>query len=238
MPEEFEDQDLSGAVFWGVNLQRARFRDADFGGARFFHTFWSDVTVDGVIDRLVINGVDVTEYVNENDRWYPLRTELSPDTVEGVHTSWAALQNEWTTVVERVSSLDPSVVVQSVDGEWSLRDTMRHLIFAMDKWFTWPLLGERTFAAIGLPNTGSQSFDWPGIDLSLDPSFDEVLAECVRQEERFRGFLVSADPSEMPAEVEVLENGMVPPLMCLHVVLEEEFEHLRYVLRDLAVIAP
>ena len=40
----------------------------------------------------------------------------------------------------------------------------------------------------------------------------------------------------MPETVEVLENGTVPTVMCFHVVLEEEFEHLRYALRDLATL--
>jgi len=34
----------------------------------------------------------------------------------------------------------------------------------------------------------------------------------------------------------VLENGTAPALMCFHVVLEEEFEHLRYALRDLDLL--
>ena len=74
MAEEFEDRDLSDSVFWGVNLERAYVRDANLAGARFFHTFWTDVSIDGVIDHLVVNGVDVTDFVNEHDRWFPLRT--------------------------------------------------------------------------------------------------------------------------------------------------------------------
>ena len=37
--------------------------------------------------------------------------------------------------------------------------------------------------------------------------------------------------------MEVPENGAVPAVMCFHVVLEEEFEHLRYALRDLDLMA-
>jgi hypothetical protein len=40
---------------------------------------------------------------------------------------------------------------------------------------------------------------------------------------------------ELPETVAIEKNGNVPALMCLHVVLEEEFEHLRYMIRDLAV---
>lgn len=43
---------------------------------------------------------------------------------------------------------------ESVNEEWSFVQTLRHLVFAMDKWFTAPILGDR-FHPIGLPNTGS-----------------------------------------------------------------------------------
>ena len=65
MPEEFEDRDLAESVFWGVNLQRSLFRDTDLSGSTFFHVFMNDVSIDGEIDRLVVNGVDVTDYVME-----------------------------------------------------------------------------------------------------------------------------------------------------------------------------
>lgn len=236
MAEEFEDRDLSESVFWGVDLRRSTFRDSDLSGATFFHTRWSDVTVDGEIDRLVVNGVDVTAFVNSNDRWYPLRNELSPSTAEGVRRSWEVLAAEWSTVLGAVAGADEGVTSASVGGEWSLRDTLRHLLFAMDKWFSVPVLGASTFHPLGLPNTGSQGLDWPGIDMSLQPGFDEVVRARSIQHERFARFIAELDLGSLPPTVEVPENGTVPTVMCFHVVLEEEFEHLRYALRDLAVL--
>ena len=64
---------------------------------------------------------------------------------------------------------------ESVDGEWSFVQTLRHLVFAMDKWFTSPILG-RAFDPIGLPNSGSVDFPWPGLDDELSPSVTEALA--------------------------------------------------------------
>ena len=60
---------------------------------------------------------------------------------------------------------------ESVGGEWSFVDTLRHLVFAMDKWFTTPILGDEEFHPIGLPNTGSADFGWPGLDRSAAPTF-------------------------------------------------------------------
>ena len=236
MAEEFEGRDLSESVFWGVDLRRALVRDADLSGTTFFHTLWDNVTVDGVIRGLVVNGVDVTDYVNAHDRWYPLRTELEPSTAEGIRSSWAKIAREWTDLLGAVSRAEASVALASVDGEWSLRDTLRHLLFAMDKWFTLPILGDTTCSPLGLPNTGSQDREWPGVDMTLQPTFDEVLAARSQQQRRFDQFVAELDLGSLPETVDVLENGEVSSLMCFHVVLEEEFEHLRYVLRDLAAL--
>jgi len=236
MGEVFEGRDFSESVFWGVNFRGSRFRDAEFADTSFFHTSWSNVSIDGEISRLTINGVDVTEFVNARDRWYPLRVELVPETAEGVRSAWAKLGREWSELLQNASRVDASVTATSVNGEWSLRDTLRHLLFAMDKWFVLPLLGDAGCLSFGLPNSGSQDRSWPGVDLTLQPTFDEVLAARAEQHQRFEQFILDLDVATLPETVEVLENGTVPALMCFHVVLEEEFEHLRYATRDLVAL--
>jgi len=232
--ETFEDRDLSGSTFWGVRLDGSLFRDAVLDGSTFFHTGWRDVTIDGEIERLVVNGVDVTEYVHRNDRWYPLRYRLTPTDADGIRSAWVDLESEWATLLARVSTADPAIATTPVDGEWTLVETMRHLVFAMDKWIMWPLLGDRSFTPIGLPNTGSQGLDWPGLDPLAATDLATVLEIRRRQHERFRGVIAELDVAALPETVEVPENGEAPTLMCVHAVLEEEFEHLRYMVRDLA----
>lgn len=236
MGEEFEGRDLSESVFWGVDLSKSLFRDAEFAGSRFFHVSMENVDIDGIVNRLMVNGVDVTSYVNEHDRWYPLRTMLSPSDAAGVATAWTELAREWAVLDERASRMARDRLLESVNGEWSYRDTLRHLVFAHDKWFEWPILGERRFSPIGNPNTGSRDLEWPGLDLTLDPSLEEV--RLVRDEyvARFGGFVKTLDLATLSDTVEVLENGTVPAIMCFHTVLEEEFEHLRYATRDLAIL--
>ena len=60
-----------------------------------------------------------------------------------------------------------------------------------------------------------------------------VLAVRAEYVERFTRYVADLDFNAVPATVEVMENGEVPGVMCFAVVLEEEFEHLRYTLRDL-----
>jgi len=233
MGQEFEDQDLSESVFWGVNLSRTLFRDADLNSSRFFHVSMSDVSIDGVIERLVVNGVDVTDYVNSHDRWYPLRSNLSPVDEAGIRSAWSRLMAEWEKLYTHVSGVSGDAQTRSINGEWSLRDTLRHMLFVHDKWFNWPLGGQRTFTSIGLPNTGSQGGEWPGLDLSSDPTFDVTLAARRAQASKFGDFIEKMKLSEMPDTSDILENGSVPTLICFHAILEEEFEHLRYAWRDI-----
>ena len=236
MPEEFEGRDLSEAVFWGVDLSRATFRDVLLEGVRFSHAMLIDVEIDGFVDRVVINGVDVTQYVNEGDAWYPLRAMLRPDNPADMRATWKALEQEWDTTIDRARRLDEAQPHESVGGEWSFVDTLRHLVFAIDKWFTVPILGEATFHPFGLTNTGSAGLDWPGLDRSAAPGLDEVIAAHHQRAAAFREFLETLTVDDLDREVEVLENGIVPIRECVYTVIEEEFHHDRYATRDLAVI--
>ena len=92
MPEEFEG-DLAGAVFWGADLTGARFRDVNLTDVKISHAWLVNVDIDAMVDRVVINGVDVTAYVNERDPWYPLRAMLRPSDPEGMRATWAALED-------------------------------------------------------------------------------------------------------------------------------------------------
>jgi len=232
MAEEFEDRDLSGATFWGVDLTGATFRDVNLTNVTF-KGWLVNVDMDALIDRVVINGVDVTAFVNEHDRWSPVRSNLRAPDPEGMRAAWAALEDAWATTTARARQLPEEKLHESVNGEWSFVQTLRHLVFATDKWFTVPVLGE-SFHPTVLPNSGSDGLDWPGRDRAADPTFAEALEVRAGRARRFGEFLSTVTSSELDRIVEVLENGPNPVRECVYTVLEEEFEHNRYALRDLA----
>src|SRR3954453_1774193 len=234
MADEF-DGDLAGAVFWGADLKGATFRDVDLTGAKISHAFVVDVDIDAMVDRLVVNGVDVTRYVNERDPWYPLRAMLRPEAPETMRQTWAALEAEWDATLALARARPESALHDSVNDEWSFVQTLRHLVFAMDKWFTAPVLGEG-FHPMGLPNSGSVDFPWPGLDYDLAPSVAEALAVRAERTERFRDYIASVSADDLNRSVEVLENGPNPVLECIYTVFEEEFWHDRYAVRDLATL--
>ena len=235
MAEEFEG-DLAGAVFWGADLTGATFRDVNLTDATISHAWLVNVNVDALIDKVVINGVDVTAFVNEHDPWFPLRAMLRPTTTDAMLATADALDAAWATSLDLVRSMPAAAAHQSVDGEWSLVQTIRHLVFAIDKWFTVPVLGQ-SFHPMGLPNTGSRDFPWPGLQYDLEPSLDEALAVRADRLARFRDHLRTATPADLERSVDILENGPHPVLECVYTVFEEEFWHLRYSRRDLTTIS-
>ncbi len=161
---------------------------------------------------------------------------LLPTDPADMRTAWHALEEAWATTIERARRLTELQLHQSVGGEWSFVQTLRHLVFAMDKWFSAPVLGDEGFHPIGMPNTGSIGFGWPGVDRGANPTFDEVLAARTERAARLRNYLDRVTPADLTVEVDVLENGTTPVNECLYTVFEEEFEHNRYACRDLALL--
>jgi hypothetical protein len=232
MPEEFEG-DLAGAVFGRADLSGARFRDVNLTDATISHAWLVNVDIDALVDNVVINGVDVTAYVHERDPWYPLRAMLRPSDPERMRATWAALEAEWSKTVTLAQALPGDALHESVNDDWSFIQTLRHLVFATDKWFTVPILGAH-FHPIGLPNSGSVDFPWPGLDYDLTPSFSEALAVRADRATRFRDYLASVAMTDFTRPIDVLENGAHPLQECIYTVFEEEFWHNRYARRDLA----
>jgi hypothetical protein len=235
MPQEFEG-DLAGSVFWGADLKGTTFRDVDLTGARISHAWFVDVEIDALVDRVVINGVDVTAYVNEHDAWYPLRAMIRPSTVDDMRAAWQAMEAAWAVAITRARALPDQAIDESVNSEWSFVQTVRHMVMAIDKWFTVPVLGER-FSPIGLPNTGSLDFPFPGIDLTVRPSAGEALSVLADRYAKVRSFIATVDPRDLDRTIEVLENGPHPLREGLLTVFEEAFWHLRYASRDLDVLS-
>lgn len=237
MAEQFEFRDLSGAAFWGVNLQGATFRDVDLMGARISHARLADVVIDAEVDGLVINGVDVTTYVNQHDRWFSLRSQLHPTEVGPMRQGWELFVEAWEQAIARARALPEEQRHASVDGEWSFVQTLRHLVFATDKWFIAPVLAG-AFHPMGLPNSGSADFGWPGLNTAADTTFEDAVAAWRGRSEQLRDHLAGMQPAALTAEVEVLENGRTAVHDCIGVVFEEHFQHLRYATRDLDRLTP
>src|SRR5688572_23260723 len=81
--------DLSGTEFIETNFAGSVFREVDLSGTRIRGALLSGADIDGVIDGLRVNGVEVAPLVEaELDRMYPERTKLRPSTPDGMRIAW------------------------------------------------------------------------------------------------------------------------------------------------------
>jgi hypothetical protein len=127
-----------------------------------------------------------------------------------------------------------------VDGEWSMVETLRHLVFVHDSWFRRCVLGlTEPFTAMGLgpPFVMDQE---DGLDPSAQPSLDEVLAVRVRQASEIETWLAEVTPDQLAKTAPVPDDDRWPPYakgrtvrQCLGTVLNEEWAHHRFCKRDL-----
>jgi hypothetical protein len=115
MPD-FIGEDLSGARFENVNLAGARFVNVALNGV-VIRGAWVDMAVDGLIDELVVNGIDVVPLVEaELDRRYPDRVLMRPTTAAEFRAAWDVLERLWDGTVSRARSLPPALLHERVDA--------------------------------------------------------------------------------------------------------------------------
>jgi hypothetical protein len=190
---------------------------------------------------LFVNGVDVTPFVEaELNRRFPGRAERRAEDPDGLRSAWAVLQRTWAATLERVAAMPPGAVDASVDGEWSFAQTLRHLVMATDTWLGRAILGvEQPFHPVGQPNA---EYETDGNDMSIfttvTPSYAEVLEVRAGRVAMVRDFLATITQDDLAG---TRKNPWAPEhpettLSCLHTILEEEWEHHRYAVRDLDAV--
>jgi hypothetical protein len=157
---------------------------------------------------------------------------LRPSTPADMAATWAMLDAEWNATIEAVQALSEASAHAKVNDEFSFVQTLRHLVFADDKWFTSPVLGEPLHPS-GLPNTGSLDFPFPGLDLGLSPTLADAVAVFDDRRQKVRHFLATSAADDLERPIDVMENGEHPLRECIFTLFEESFWHLRYARRDL-----
>jgi hypothetical protein len=252
---DFIGGDLKGSRFERVDLSGSQFRDVDLAGVRFHGGEMSgvvmrgvelvDVDIHGEIGKLTINGVDVGRMINaELDRRYPERAKMRPTDPAGFREAWDIVERLWDETVERARRLDPELLHDSVDGEWSFIETLRHLAFATDSWIRRAILGDPSpWDRLDLPWDGMP--DTPGVprDRGVRPSLDVVLELRRDRMSTVREVVDGLTDESLDGDTEAVEGpgwpepGSYPVRECLLCILNEEWEHRLYAERDLAALA-
>jgi hypothetical protein len=234
------DDRFRDGEFTVADLRGARFVDSDLRGVRIIDSTVADVEISGWVERLVVNGVDVTGYVeSELDRRHPERVQLREvRDAGGFRAMWDTVERLWSTM----DVTDPD---ERVDGEWSLTETLRHLVFITDSWAARTILGQdEPFHPYGLPQTAYRPADAAalGLDLGARPSYAEVAAVRAGRMATVRAIVdgltdagLDRPVGNSPAPGYPDEPRVVAD--CLAVVMAEECDHHRFAVRDQAVLS-
>src|SRR5690606_30148542 len=260
---EFIDEDLSGATFERTSLEGAHFRRVRFTDADLRHVNLSgvmvhgaylertrlrgvelvDVSIDGDLQNVTINGVDVAPLIEaELDRRMPERALMRPETPEGFRLAWATLERLWQGTVARARTLPPDKLHESVDGEWSFIQTLRHLALATAAWVGRGVRGEDSpWHPMDLP--WDEAPDWLTFraDRESRPGLEYVLELRRRRQDMVREVLAELTDDQLAMTVTRtgddwprLDN--YPLRDCLLVVLNEEWHHRLFAERGRTVL--
>jgi hypothetical protein len=149
MNETFENQNLSGATFHSVNLQKARFDDVNLSGASICNANLENFSIDdSYIKGLTIYGFDVYQLIsNELDRQEPERVRLrmkdryNPENVRQVLQHLDELRQDFH---RWLLETDPSLLAtRPAEGEWSVVEVIRHLLYSEDLFLNRRILGNQ-----------------------------------------------------------------------------------------------
>ncbi|MFF0747120.1 DinB family protein [Streptomyces sp. NPDC004111] len=228
----FEDQDMTDAEF----------RECDLTRARLIGVVMQDAVIDGLVGNLVVNGVEVMSYVEaELDRRYPVRILMRSEEPADLRKAHRQLQDAWAGTVERLRAMPAGSEHRRSAGEWSAVETLRHLVFVHDSWFRRCCLGStQPFTGIGLASGFVPDQEEQGLDRAAAPGLDEVLAVREEQSAELERWLATVTVGELSAAAPVPAGPGWPPyaegkpvVECLRVVLNENWAHHGFCVRDL-----
>jgi hypothetical protein len=235
-----------GARFDVADLRGARFTDCDLTGVTIRDGWLVNVSISGYLSNVTVNGVDVTDFVSaELDRRHPERVQFREgQTADDVRAIWDTIERLWAEAGERAGRLPAAARAEQVDEEWSFEQTLRHLVFITDAWASRTVLDEEMpYHPLGLPQSWypAAAAAALGIDLTADPGYAEILAARADRMAVMRRIVAGLTDDGLgrlcqrsPAPGYPDEERTV--IDCIGVVMDEEIEHYRFAVRDLAVL--
>lgn len=244
---EIEPESLCDRTFNGRSLRESRFVGCDLGGVVVRGSLVADMEIDSPWlleggSRLLVNGVDVVPLVDaELNRRFPGRELRGAEDPDGLRDAWAALEQTWTVTLERAIAMPAGIVDASVEDEWSLAQTLRHLVMATDTWLGKAILQqEQPYHPYGLPDDDNDTDAYDASVFSAaKPAFEDVLVARTERQRMVRDFLASVTTEHLacPRKNPHAPDCQETVLSCLRTILEEEWEHHRYAVRDLDALA-
>ena len=247
--EIFRNRDLREARFDTCTLEGARFRDCNLSSVTIASSYVENLrvsTLHGQGARVIVDDVDVSAYVAaELDRRFPERVALrflaEPEDYRALFTT---LDRLWDETLRRAELLPEPMRHERVDDEWSIVETLRHLVFADDCWIRRQYREtDDPFHPLGVPPTDCAAEERDGLrlDEAASPTYGEVREIFDERRGRLRQLLggLSSDDLARPRTAVIAPmwgEETHPGGECLRVLLEEYCSHRRYAERDLDVL--
>lgn len=237
----YSGKEFEGATFVKASFKGATLRFSDVSGVTMRGVDVNGLDIDShdlFFGSLLVNGVDVVPFVDaELNRLFPGRELQKAQTPEALREGWVAVQSAWQTTV---ADTPPELVDAHVPDEWSMAQTLRHLVLATDAWLRGGIMRiPQPFHEIGQIFTGAAEM---GFDMSIfradPPAYEEILAVRAERQRMVTDFLAAVTAELLAEEREDPWGGGWRPSVgdCIRVILEEEWAHLRYIRRDLALL--
>jgi DinB superfamily len=165
-------------------------------------------------------------------------------TADDVRAMWETIERLWAGALERAGRLPAAALAERVDEEWSFAETLRHLVFITDAWASRTVLDEpMPYHPLGLPQSWYPAADAAalGIDLSAQPGYAEILAARADRMAVMRRIVTGLTGDGLDRLCERSPAPGYPDeertvIDCISVVMDEEIEHYRFAVRDLAVL--
>ena len=236
-------REFAGARLEDADFSGARLHSPNFEGTRITDAWLFNADISGDIEGLRVNGVEVAPLVEaELDRRFPERAKLRAGDPPGLADAWAMIEEVWRTTVARARALPAPLLFERVDDEWSFLETLRHLVFATDCWLLRMVRQiSRPYHPWGVAGSWLTDPASLGIDPEAKPALDDLLEVRRTRMEMVRETFAALTTAELarvgfPPDAPGHPREPRSVLHCLHVILDEEWQHSRYANRDLTIL--
>lgn len=229
----------------GGDFSNKKMRDVDFANAKIVGANMLNASFEGEIFGLKINGIEVAPLIaRELERRHPERKKLFTTTPEGMKDAYEIVFGQLDATFARARRLTEEQRNERVDDEWSVVETIRHLVFAVDAWILRVVLGQDDpFDPIALPPSFLPP-SAPGMscDPKASPTFDEAVEVWRRREKIIRDVVNGLTPEELERPIVTNGDGYPPAghetqvIGPLWTILEETWWHNRFMNRDMETI--
>jgi uncharacterized damage-inducible protein DinB len=186
---------------------------------------------------------DEQAFHEHQDDGYDDSNPYLPRTPEAFRGAWADLERLWSETLAKAEALDEEQLHESVNGEWSFVQTLRHLVYASDLWVFAVIQGvPDPYDPLDLHFDGYERFANPiPYERDVKPPLASVLALRADRFARVRAFLDGLTQEHIESAVEFRseswpfnEDFAIGP--SLATVVNEEWHHHNFAERDLDIL--